>query len=434
MFEDISVDKETKNIDILHPWKLAPGEQVTLNTRGTVSGAILFSLSAITGINVASIGAAKALHGEFEIKITRLGDKKVMVGIHPTQIHTSGVFLILAKAIGVSRTKELLKSMQYNYVFDFDKEDAESNYHEFIETGKIPYLNHIADFNTTFKENTNEAVRVLGSFKKNQAVLDPKGIHQTYFSSELARANKTTTSMTASPWHFFQATLLKAEPTIVVSNGDEAVEFKNWQMEVTKDKFLGGNKKEAVYASVKTSYRQTLSEGLENTNSHPENITLRADFIESKIRKNQHNQIVDDINTVFGRVLDHYKIPGHKEDLKIHLERVIRPVDIENLLTKQSFDKGETALHEASIRTGISVKILSTLIYRLSSQGQDERAVELMNFVHSLGKDGLRAFAAIHILLGGNSKDLIIESDNCSQNQPVEKALEFRRLAIVEPS
>ncbi|MBF0366294.1 MAG: hypothetical protein HQK50_12035 [Oligoflexia bacterium] len=429
IFEKINVDREFEKLDVMHPLKFAPGERVKMSVSGTLSGAIVLSLAAITGIDVAQLGYAKALHGEFELEVTRLGDRKVLVGISPTKLESSGIFLVVANALGVSYAKELLKSLQYNFVFDFDKEETENYYKDFIETGRIPYLADMTDLSSSNQKSMNEAIRVLGSLRKNKPILDKKGITQTFFSSQISPATRVTGSVMISPWHDLQKGLLKAKPTIVTTNGNEAIEYKTWQMEISNDKIRKGYRKKAIYASVKTVYRQDMKEGIEETISYPDGITLRAEFTENKVRGEEHNAIIDEVNTNFGRVLDSFKTSGHKQDLKITLERTIYPKDIENLLQKNSFGDGSDAIREAATRTGLDEAILTKLVSKLNHQGQDAQAAELMNFIHSLGKDGLKGFAAIHTLLGGKSNDLIIRSRDSEVVDAIRESTEFLHIA-----
>ncbi|MBF0366461.1 MAG: hypothetical protein HQK50_12890 [Oligoflexia bacterium] len=427
-----SAKKALSKIDIYHPLKFEDGESVNVRLSGGISGAIVLSLASLTGIEAAKLGVAGGLQGEFGVNVMKLDGKKVLVDLSVLSLGEKGVFTEVARVFGASAAKSLLKSINYQLVFDFDVDGAEDDYKEFVETGHIRYFQDPqAMKDKAFKKNMNEAQRILGAMRKDGPLLARRGIAQSYFSAAISPAHKNKISAYLTPWHEWSKSVLKANPTVVETNGEEAMEYKTWQMEIAKRTLRSGDESRNVYASVKTVYRQQMNEeGREVTSSYPDGITLRAEFNDSKVLGNEHNGPIQEINHLFGRILDYHTHKGKGENLKLSLEKTIYPEDINTLLAK-SLGEGSDAIKEAAARTGISAKVLSNLVSTLNHQGQDEQAMEILKFINDLGTQGLDGLAAIHLLLGGRSESLAIKSENSAQVEPVEEASKFTATATV---
>lgn len=421
-----SIDRILKEIDLYHPLRFQEGEKVKLTVSGGVSGAILVSLSAVTGILASKLGAAKAIFGDFELEVMHLDGKKVLVGLRPTKLESKGVFVEVANTFGTSWSNELLKSIYAQYIFDLSNEDAALAYREFIDYGRLPYLKEVMNLDKIYAPDMNESIRLMGGIQRDAPLLARRGITQTFFSTMISKGNKFKSSIILTPWNIWAKTYLKAHPSVVVTNGEEAAEYRTWQMDVTKETIRSGVESRSVYASVKTFYKlEKNDERVEETSSFPGGIVLRAEFKDSKAIKDDCNLPIREINALFGTTIDEHKLMCQGEKYFIAMERSIRPLDFENLLDRFSFGEGNDLIQEASLRTDIPISDLSQLVSRLNHQGQDAAAVEILHFIHSLGRKSLNGFAAIHILFGGKSKDLIIRSTNSLQIDPVNEANQY---------
>jgi hypothetical protein len=127
--------------------------------------------------------------------------------------------------------------------------------------------------------------------------------------------------------------------------------------------------------------------------------------------------MIEKINTMFHANVNRFPpaSEGHKQTRDILLERELSGKDLDKFShVKQS------QIEQAANASGLDKELLATLLARLEERGHNEMANVIKEFI---GTHGFQGISAIHILLDGSCRNLVIRTESNTYVDPVNKAI-----------
>ena len=416
--------------DLLKPHKWHMGEEVITTIERTFNGSIVMGVHAIPGLD-AKVGISGTVSGSFEIGVRKLPANKLEVTLRPEEITELGAFISTINAIGPQATyaSTVALAMRQTFIFDLDNQKAVDTYMLLMNGGVLPL-----DFSITANiVGSREAENLLDIAIIQRDALSQKGILLTYLEKIDVPAEKFYVGVAKVPcinsthWAGLSYEYLHGQAKVISTNADIAVsrETKHVQTEIGQGR--SGTRTNGAYATVKRIFVKTSKEeqNMVDGDEYPNDdgyiwrfkgVILRARISDDKITGNEHNQIVDQINSMFHANVSHFpqQSKGHKQTRDILLERE---------LTSQDLDKfahiKQMTIETAARSSGIGKPALTNLVSELEDKGHNEMANILIKFV---GRHGLHGVSAIHLMLNGSCRNLIIRTESNSYIAPLEYA------------
>lgn len=416
--------------DVYKPHKWHMGEEVITTVEKTFNGSIVMGVHAIPGLD-AKVGISGTVSGSFEIGIRKLPANKLEVTLRPEKITELGAFISTINAVGpqLSEASTVALAMRQTFIFDLDNQKAVDTYMLLMNGGVLPL-----DFSITANiVGRREAENLLDIAIIQREALSQKGILLTYLEKIDVPAQKFYAGVAKVPcinskhWAGLSYEYLHGQAKVISTNADIAVsrETKHVQTEIGQGS--SGTRTNGAYATIKRIFVKTTKEdqNMVDGDEYPNDdgyiwrfkgIILRARISDDKITGNEHNEIVDQINSMFHANVSHFpkKSKGHKQTRDILLERELTSKDLDK------FDHIKQMTIETAARaSGIGKPTLTNLISELEDKGHNEMANVLIKFV---GKHGLHGVSAIHLMLDGSCRNLIIRTESNAYIEPLEYA------------
>ena len=422
--------------DILKPHKWHIGEEVITTVERTFNGSIVMGVHAIPGLD-AKIGISGTVSGSFEVGVRKLPANKLEVSLRPEEITELGAFISTINAIGpqLTQASTVALAMRQTFIFDLENQKAVDTYMLFMNGGVLPL-----DFSITANiVGRREAENLLDIAMIQRDALSQKGILLTYLEKIDVPATKFYAGVAKVPcipskhWAGLSYEYLHGQAKVISTNGDIAVsrETKHVQTEIGQGK--SGTRTNGAYATVKRIFVKTSKEdqNMTENDEYPNDdgyiwrfkgVILRARISDDKITGNQHNQIVDQINSMFHANVSHFpkQSKGHKQTRDILLERELSSKDLDKFASIK-----QMTIETAARASGIGKPVLTNLISELEDKGHNEMANIIVKFV---GKHGLHGVSAVHLMLDGSCRNLIIRTESDAYIEPLEKAKRLEAL------
>ncbi|MFK7825311.1 MAG: hypothetical protein AB8G05_14245 [Oligoflexales bacterium] len=416
--------------DILKPHKWHMGEEVITTVEKTFNGSIVMGVHSIPGLD-AKVGISGTVSGSFEVGIRKLPANKLEVTLRPEEITELGAFISTINAVGpqLSQASTIALAMRQTFVFDLDNQKAVDTYMLFMNGGVLPL-----DFSITANiVGRREAENLLDIAIIQREALGKKGILLTYLEKIDVPAKKFYAGVAKVPcidskhWAGLSYEYLHGQAKVISTNADIAVsrETKHVQTEISQGR--NGTRTNGAYATVKRIFiksskeDQNMVDGDEYPNDDGyiwrfKGVILRARISDDKITGKQHNQIIDQINSMFHANVSHFpkQSKGHKQSRDILLERELTSRDLDMFSEIK-----QMTIETAARASGIGKPVLTNLISELEDKGHNEMANILIKFV---GKHGLHGVSAVHLMLDGSCRNLIIRTESNAYIDPLEYA------------
>lgn len=416
--------------DILKPHKWHMGEEVITTVERTFNGSIVMGVQAIPGLD-AKIGISGTVSGSFEIGVRKLPANKLEVTLRPEEITELGTFISTINAVGpqLTQASTVALAMRQTFIFDLDNQKAVDTYMLLMNGGVLPL-----DFSVTANiVGRREAENLLDIAIIQRDALGKKGVLLTYLEKIDVPAKKFYAGVAKVPcinskhWAGLSYEYLHGQAKVISTNADIAVsrETKHVQTEIGQG--TSGTRTNGAYATIKRIFVKTPNEeqNMVDGDVYPNDdgyiwrfkgVILRARISDDKITGNEHNEIVDQINSMFHANVSHFpkQSKGHKQTRDILLERELTSKDLDK------FDHIKQMTIETAARaSGIGKPALTNLVSELEDKGHNEMANIITKFV---GKHGLHGVSAIHLMLDGSCRNLIIRTESNSYIEPLEYA------------
>ncbi|MBF0362885.1 MAG: hypothetical protein HQK49_17835 [Oligoflexia bacterium] len=431
----LGLGKKLENIpDIDNPHLWHVGEEVIVSNEKSMSGAFVLGVSTAKGLVNVKAGLAGTVSGFFDVAVRKIegkeGDQsgtKIEVSISPKKITEIGAFVEFLKFLSLSGAKDVALALRQSFVFDFSNPKARLAYRKLIEDGVLP--NGILSDPKIIGDR--EAEHLLDSVKKEELILNKIGVKRTYLEKIDIPSYKFFAGIVLpivtyiKKWAGLSISLLKANAKVVATNGEIAVSRETEQFEKTVEKLFMGTQTKGVYATSRRNHKKGDSNKNEEHIWGFGGLVLQAQINDNNVLLNSHNSVRQSINNYFNTSFSEFKHLGHGQGINITIERKLGAEDLEKLV-----QKGHQHVSFAHSKTNIPRNMLHKLITDLESRGNDQRAEILRKFFDNVsnleniikGHSGIKAFGAIHLLLGGDERDLTIKITSTSQSKPVEDA------------
>ncbi|MCB9228984.1 MAG: hypothetical protein H6618_05175 [Deltaproteobacteria bacterium] len=430
--------KKNKFPDLLKPHKWHVGEELVTTVEKKLSGSIVMGWSYLPGINT-NVGISGTITGSFELGLRKLADNKLEMTFRPVAIKEMGAFVSMLGAVGprLSASSSVALAMRQTFIFDLNNHQATDTYMLFISGGVLPL-----DFSGTANIiGPREAENLLDLARILRATLLDKGILLTYLEKIDIPAKKFYAGVGKIPclgekkWKGLSYEYLNGHAKVVSTNGDLAVTRNTSLVQESADQGYSGTRAYSAYATIKRTFRKTEREQdrvhISSDDSVADRyfwtfngISLRARISDDKITGTEHNQMIDKINRMFHaniRRFPHESL-GHKQTRDILLERELTSSDLDLFSMLRQSDL-ETAAHGS----GVEKSVLTDLLAELENKGHNQKAEIIKAFI---GEKGFSGVSAVHLMLHGNCRNLIIRTESDAYTAPLEEGRRLEALYI----
>lgn len=413
--------------DILKPHKWHIGEEVITTVERTFNGSIVMGMSQIPGLD-AKIGFSGTVSGSFEIGIRKLPGNKLEVTLRPNEIKELGAFISTISAVGpqLSAASTVALAMRQTFIFDLDNQKSIDTYMLLMTGGVLP-----VDFSVTANiVGPREAENLLDIARISRDNLSKKGILLTYLEKIDVPAKRFYAGIAKLPcinskhWAGLSYEYLTGQAKVISTNADLAVSRNTNHVQTSKGQGTSGTRTDSAYATIKRVFYKTDKSDEKQDEDYPsedgylwrfKGLILRARINDDKVTGSEHNEMIDKINSMFHANVNRFpkESVGHKQSRDILLERELTSKDLDRFShIKQS------TLETASRSSGIDKSSLTDLMAELEDKGHNQMANVVKEFI---GKHGFRGVSAIHLMLGGNCRNLIIRTESSAYSLPLQR-------------
>lgn len=415
--------------DLRDPHKMKVGEEVITTIDRTFYGSIVVGLEAVPGIDIRA-GLSSTVTGTFEVGARKLPGNKLEVTFKPSEIREMGAFIAAINVVGpqLSIASTVALAMRMTFIFDLDNKDAVDIYSLFLTSGILPIGFSAADAVV----GPREAENLLDVASIHRKALAEKGVLLTYLEKMDIPAKKFYAGIAKIPaisskhWAGLSFEYLKGQAKVVSTDGQIAVSRFTSHVSQTASKGRSGIEETSAYATTKRVFMK--SDGSEAIFSKGEDLsdgyiwrfkglTLRAKLSDSKIIRNDQQRLVVKLNRMFHAnlkpFLDRDGDSVHKQTREILLERHLTSKDLDE------FKQIKQSRIDIAVRgSHLSRSEITDLLADLEDKGHNQMADILKNFVY---KHGIKGVSAIHLLLNGGSRNIVIRTSSDAYSEPLER-------------
>ncbi len=361
------------------PDTMKVGDELELSTTGALS----VGLSA--GAFGLSAGAQVVLHGQFDVAVKKTGEQEVELTVTPAHLRALQAFvgLPLLGDAGVDASKA--RSLTQSFVFDLSRPEAKQAYLAALE-GVMP-------------GGVGELERASGaelrSKVKNEQL--PEGVTRRFVEAQTGK--RTTVGgginfalvQEGSPIGGLGYYRTRATGRREITDGKVLVVDDTRDIERRAQVLISGTEKLGVRAA-----KRTVTEFDDGGNARTAfgGVKLTATFADDRVRKLELNdEVIERINKAFGLSIAPMKRGRKNQEWEVQLSRELSAAELDRLANAALPD-----VERVEREVGLDEMSLATLTRALAgAKDPSERADRLLAFV---SEHGLRAFAALHRLLG----------------------------------
>lgn len=418
--------------DILKPhlWKI--GEEVITTVSNTYNGSIVMGIFGIPGFD-AKVGLSGTINGSFEIGLRKLPGNKLEVSFCPTKIKEMGAFVSAISTIAeLSLAASVAVALRQTFVFDLNNQKAIDTYMLFMTGGVLPL-----DFSATANINGPiEAENLLDIAIIARKNLSAKGILLTYLEKIDVPAKKFHLAFARFPlissrtWAGLSYEYLKGSAKMVSTNAEFAVSRTTCHSQSSFGYGVRGTRRQGAYATIRRVFVKANASDDSNATGQAENnslsdgytwrfkgITLQARLEADKIVGGAHNEMIEKINTMFQATINRFPpdSSGHQQSRDILLERELSGKDLDKFAKVK-----QRLIEQVANSSGVKHEQIAKLLAKLEDRGHNEMANIIKDFVEENGFNGV---SAIHLLLEGSCRNLVIRTESSSYSAPVKRAI-----------
>lgn len=429
---------ETKDFpDILNPQNWEVGEEVITTHSRTFSGSIVLGIGQIPGVD-AKIGLSESFNTSFDVGVRRLPDNKVEVTYRPSRTKELGAFLSSLNISGpqIAAVKTIVLAVRQTMIFDFNELKAREKYRGFFISGTLPH---------SFAPSTDiigprEAEAMIKIARKTQRQLLEDGILLTYLEKVDIPIKKKYLGILRTPlitenwWAGFSYEKTKGRAKVISTNGRVALSRESELVKIETTNGLSGRHSTSTYATIKSGHilkekeeRErdgfsgvapilTTDQDADQYTSAFQGLTLQAHITDSKITRNENNDILHHLNSLFNTNIQDFKDDhrGHHEAREVFIERTIFTKEIEAIQKITG-----TVLNTIACDVGIPVNDLREVKDRNDNFGATQVAEKIKELVR---RHGIRAMAAIHRLADGSNRNLYVRTTASTYTNALDQA------------
>ena len=416
--------------DVRKPHRMKIGEEVITTIERTFYGSLVVGMQGVPGIDVRA-GLSSTVTGTFEMGMRKLPGNKLEVSIKPSEIKEMGAFLAAINTVGpqLSIASTIALAMRMTFIFDLNSKEAVDTYSLLLTGGVLPIEFSPSDAVV----GPREAENLLDVAIIHRKALAEKGILLTYLEKVDIPARKFYVGVgklpliSAKSWAGLSYEYLNGQSKVVSTNGQIAVSRFTSHVSETVGRGTSGFEESAAYATIKRSFIK--SDGSESIFAEGEDlsdgyvwrfkgITLRAKLSDTKITGTDHDKMVEKMNSMFHANLEPFSQQEQKREYRQN-----REVLLERRLTSKDLDSlariKQKHIDIAVRGSGLSRSKLTNLLADIEDKGHNQVANILKDFV---AKHGIRGVSAIHLMLKGGCRNLVIRTTSNSYSDPLIKA------------
>lgn len=425
--------------DLRNPIKWNIGEEVVTTVERSFYGSIVMGIFAIPGID-AKAGISGTVKGTFEFGVRRLPGNKVEVSLKPTDIKEMGAFISTISSLGpqISAASTVALAMRQTLIFDLDNQDAVDAYSLMLTGGKLP-LEFSRSANVIGDREAENLLDVAIIARKN---LSKKGILLTYLEKIDVPAKKfyvgalKIPGIKAKHWAGLSYEYLSGQAKVISTNAEFALSRHTKFVDTSTALLTSGEYKTSASATIRRGFKKEDSDKALKEGSAEDGftwrfygVTLRGKLEDTKITGNEQNKMINVLNSMF-----HANVHPFPDSQEI-VHKQSRQVLIERDLSGKDFDEfanvRQSTIDLAASGSGLKRSDLATFIATLEDKGHNQMATIIEKFV---GKHGLKGFSAVHLLLEGTCRNLIIRTHSDSYSDPIKEANRLEALYTMPSS
>ncbi|MCA9508085.1 MAG: hypothetical protein KC505_06680 [Myxococcales bacterium] len=431
--------KESKIPKFDDPRNLNVGDEFIETKTGKLSGAFVAGLQSQIPIGAVRFGATIDLTAEFELALRRLPANKFEVSIKPKRIYEIGIISSALNTLGVGYIDSMSIYKKQSFIFDFDNPDSVVAYYDLVENGRLPSPHEIQ----IYSENRGPEY-LLSEFRYQNEQLKNRGVALSFvehvevssqklsagFNSRLLKGvmeavsiahkklrpthDRLNLQFAGIDWQYMQADAAS-------TSSDGIIAISNFTSAFRKSVGQGfsGRFNRDLYLSHRRIY--TIDDSKMNFSVNKwqfDSLLIHGQFEDNLITDDQENDIVREINDLFGTAIGSFEAKDSRQIRKVNIERELSVAHLELL----SQDECRERIYVASQVSGIPQIEIYYLLETIRGKHPDKQALILKQFIQV--QSGLNGFAAIHQLLGAKPEDLVIRAESGYANT-IDQAKKF---------
>jgi hypothetical protein len=420
--------------NIRAPHEMRVGEEVITSLDRTFNGNLVVGMEPFPGMDLRA-GLSATVTGTFEVGVRKLPGNKLELSIKPSEIRELGAFIAAINVIGPQLTgsETVAMIMRMNFVFDLNSQKAMDVYSNFLTSGILP-INFSAKDGAVGEE---EAINFLDTARIQQIKLREKGIHLKYLEKMDIPAKKFYVGFAKVPalnrWSGLSYEFLKGQAKVVGTDGVISLLRVTGHQSKTKSRGRSGREEQAAYATIKKAYMKSNQADLlfqkgdgedDGYSSRFKGLILRAVLADSRVTGKDQKKLVETMNTMFhANIFPFYDPKGettHKQTREVILERELESGDFALIQ-----GAGPELIEEAVRASDLSSSTIRDLQADLVNKGHNQMADVIKQFIYD---HGIKGFSAVHLILGGDFRKLVIRTSSNAYQDPIKKASKLAKL------